>query len=96
MNDQLDLFPSQETNQETNIDDQIHQYVSPKKYWQELIEGEVCRVTPRWGENRLCTILVIVQETFCYVKYADNGKKDFMSLMCLVPVSADELQQEVT
>ena len=87
MSDQLTLFTS-------DINERIHEYVTPKKYWEELIVGELCRVTPRWGENRLCIITKIVEEVFCYVKYCDTGKKEFMSLICLVPVSADELQQK--
>lgn len=90
--EQLDLF-TPTTTKTIDINEQIHEYQEPVKYWQKLVKGEICRVTPRWGENRLCTITKIVEETFCYVKYADNGKKDFMSLMCLVPVSADELQE---
>ena len=95
MSDQLALFNQPDTSENNDINERIHEYVTPKKYWQELIKGEVCRVTPRWGENRLCTITKIVEETFCYVKYIDNGKKDFMSLMCLVPVSENELREVV-
>lgn len=76
-----------------DINERIHEYVTPKKYWEELVVGEICRVTPRWGENRLCTITEIVAERFCYITYLDSGETEFMSLICLVPVSEKELQE---
>jgi hypothetical protein len=94
MSDQLTLFSAPSINPDSNIDiwEKEHIYTPPKKYWQDLIPGEICKNTTRWGDNRLCVLKKIVGEVFGRIEYLDNGEKCLLSLSCLVPVSAADIE----
>lgn len=75
-----------------DIWEKVHEYTPPRKYWEDFVKGEICKVTPRWGNQRLCVITKIL-DVFAYIKYLDDGKKDFLSLSCLVPASPEDLAE---
>ena len=70
--------------------EKVHEYTPPRKYWQDLTIGEVCKNTTRWGDNRLCILTEIVEEVFGQIEYLEGGTA-FLSLSCLVPASLDDL-----
>ena len=93
MSDQLTLFSSPST-PDSNIDiwEKEHIYTPPRKYWQDLTIGEICKNTTRWGDNRLCVLVEIVNEVFGEIEYCDNKETSLISLCCLVPASEADIE----
>lgn len=93
MSNQLNLLVAPETETEDPWEKE-YTFNTPKKYWEELVPGEICKVTPRWGGNRLCILIKIIEEVFGEIKYLDNGKPELISLCCLVPASPEEVEAD--
>lgn len=67
---------------------------TPKKYWEELVVGEICKYTAISFKNKLCIINKIIEEVFAEVEFLTSGETALVSLCCLVPASESDLASE--